>query len=181
MGSGGGVHAAPRLRADAPRNSIVALESGFARPGLSEYTSANRVRGGRGVQSGRSQSAAGSPGRAELKRRGSGGPTLASAAGGVGVGSGPRESLKRHPERPGTVSRGKVRLASCAWGPGEFVATSECAGVSAGTAGCHGHGGGALLRARARGAPARNSGGRPEWGVCGGGPAFCDRVFPPGT
>lgn len=92
MGSGvGGLHAAPRLRADAPRDSIVAPESGFARPGFSEYVSANRVRGGRGVPPGRSQSAAGSPGRAELKRRGSGGPTLAAAEGvGVGVGSGPR-------------------------------------------------------------------------------------------
>lgn len=96
-GPAGGVHAAPRLRADAPRDSIVALESGFARPGLSEYVSTNRVRGGRGVRPGRSQSAVGSPGRAELKRRGSGGPTLASAADGVGVGSGPRECLKRHP------------------------------------------------------------------------------------
>lgn len=40
------------------------------------------------------------------------------------------------------MSRGKVRVASCAWGPGEFLAPSERAGVSAGTAGCHGHGGG---------------------------------------
>lgn len=39
--SGGGVHAAPRLRADAPGDSIVAPESGFARPGVSEYISAN--------------------------------------------------------------------------------------------------------------------------------------------
>lgn len=49
VGCGGEVHAAPRLGADAPRDSIVAPESGFARPGLSEYISANRMRGGRGT------------------------------------------------------------------------------------------------------------------------------------
>lgn len=43
-----------------PPDSIVAPESGFARPGFSESISANCVRGGRGIQLRRSQSAAGS-------------------------------------------------------------------------------------------------------------------------
>lgn len=38
--------------------------------------------------------------------------------------------LKRHSKRPGSVSPGKVREASRAWGPGEFLATSARAGVS---------------------------------------------------
>lgn len=71
--------------------------------------------------------------------------------------------LKRHSKRPGSVSPGKVREASRAWGPGEFLATSARAGVSGpGLPVAMATAGGGLLHARAQGAPARNSGGRPE-------------------
>lgn len=75
------------------------------------------------------------------------------------MGSGPPCSLNRHPERPGSVSQGEVRAASCAWDLGEFVATSARGGGRPGTAGCHGHGGGGWSAHARGGAPARNFGG----------------------
>lgn len=80
------------------------------------------------------------------------------------MGFGPRGSLKRRPKRPGLVSRELVRVVSRAWGPGEFLVTSARARVTGpGLPVAMATAGGGLLRARARGAPARNSGGCPEW------------------